>query len=315
MTITFRLLASALILGVLTPIGSAADKQPHVVFVTGDEEYRSEESMPFLAKLLEKHHGFRCTVCYALADDGTINPSRLDNIAGLEALKSADLMVMFTRFRSLPNDQLKLILDYVDSGRPMVGFRTTTHAFLYKDGPQARWNGDFGKTVFGQQWITHHGHHGHQYLTDVKPLAARADHPILRGVKPFKCYSWLYHVDGGKQKLYGDCTPLLEGTSLVSGHQKANKLDEYPLTQPVAWTKSYTGTGGKTARVFFTTLGHPHDFEAEAMRKVALNGIFWALGRDKDIPADGVKVDLLGDFKLTNAGFGGHVKGVKPSQR
>jgi type 1 glutamine amidotransferase len=313
-----RLLPAALLAALLatspTPAADEKPKKPHVVFVTGDEEYRSEDSMPFLARILKEQHGFRCTVCYAVGDDGNVNPGRLDNIAGLEALKDADLMVMFTRFRALPDDQLKAILDYANSGRPMMGFRTATHAFSYKSGANTKWNDQFGKSVWGQKWITHHGHEAGEFLTEVKPLP-ESKSPILRGVEPFRVPSWLYHVQGGGDKLEGDCVPVLEGTSLVSGHAKGKRTDRYPLTQPVAWTKSFKGESGKSARVFFTTLGHPHDFKAESFRKCVVNGVFWSLGMEDQIPEGGCKADLPGgEFKLPNAGVGGHTKNRKPEQ-
>lgn len=295
------------------PADDPISRPQHIVLVSGDEEYRSEEVLPLLARILKRQHGFKCTVLYALDADGTINPGNLKNITGLEALKTADLMVMFIRYRQLPDDQLKLILDYADSGKPMVGFRTTTHAFRYPGGPNAKWNDDFGRLIFGQKWITHHGHHKEKYLTEVDLVFDQKDHPILRGVQPFKCPSWLYHVDGGGDKLHGDCTPLLRGTSLKSSHEKNQK--RFPKTQPVAWTKTYTGSAGKTARVFFTTLGHPHDFASESMRKLAINGIYWALGLEREIPPTGCSARLDGPFDLTNAGFGGHKKGIKPGEK
>ncbi|MGD8241062.1 MAG: hypothetical protein PVH68_21090, partial [Armatimonadota bacterium] len=98
-----------------------AGKGKHIVFVTGDEEYRSEESMPQLAKILAVHHGFKCTVLWAInKEDGTIDPQTLDNIPGLEALETADLMVLFVRFRELPDEQMKRIMDYTNSGKPIV---------------------------------------------------------------------------------------------------------------------------------------------------------------------------------------------------
>src|ERR1700688_41132 len=102
----------------------------HIVLISGDEEYRSEETLPQLAKILATHHGFKCTVLFAIdLKDGTINPNETHNIPGLEALKTADLMVIFTRFRDLPDEQMKYIVDYVESGKPVVGLRTATHAF------------------------------------------------------------------------------------------------------------------------------------------------------------------------------------------
>src|SRR5436190_997348 len=105
-------------------------KGKHIVLVSGDEEYRSEEALPQLGKILAKHHGFKCTVLFAIdPTDGTINPNQNNNIPGLEALKTADLMIIFTRFRNLPDEQLKPIIDYVEAGKPVIGLRTATHAF------------------------------------------------------------------------------------------------------------------------------------------------------------------------------------------
>lgn len=291
----------------------------HVVFVTGDEEYRSEESMPMLARILERDHGFRVTVLYALDDAGYIDPNRPDNIPGLEALQTADLMVLFTRFRALPPKQLQHILDYAESGRPMVGFRTATHAFRYENDPdRAYLNEEWSRKVFGQKWIVHHGHFddGAHPLTEVEPIPWKASHPILRGVEPFRAHSWLYHVDGGEHELYGDSRPLLVGRSLRSEHAATRRLDQYPLTNPVAWTKTYTGRAGEPARVFFTTLGHPYDFREEAMRKLALNGMLWALGMEQRIPPEGARAAVVGTYEPNNSGFGRKYKaGEKPPRR
>ena len=98
----------------------AGDKGPgvgkHIVFVTGDEEYRSEQGMPQVAQILAKHHGFRCTVLFSIdRESGCIDPQVNDNIPGLEALDDADLLVLFTRFRNLPDEQMKHIVDFVES--------------------------------------------------------------------------------------------------------------------------------------------------------------------------------------------------------
>lgn len=248
---------SALFLLLAFAAGPCAAGKPHVVFVTGDDEYKSEMTMPALAKVLESKYGMRCTVLYARPD-----PQTKTNIEGLEALKTADLMVMYLRFRALPDDQLKLILDYADSGKPMVGLRTSTHAFRYPEGsPHAALNDGFGKSVWGQRWIRHHGHTS---STDVSVAPGQHNHPILRGVaKNFHARSWLYEV----LPLEGDSKPLLIGRAV-----KPEGPDAGP--QPVAWTRTHKG-----ARVFFTTLGHPEDFEIPAMRTLMINGIQWALGK------------------------------------
>jgi type 1 glutamine amidotransferase len=199
-------------------------------------------------------------------------PQTKTNIEGLDALETADLMVMFTRFRALPDDQLARVRKYVDSGKPVVGLRTSTHAFLYPEGsPHVALNDGFGRDVFGQKWITHHGN---KSSTQVTVHDASGSHPILRGVTPFLARSWLYHVE----PLNGPATILLDGGSINS--QQASRHDKYPPRQPVAWTREHRG-----ARVFFTTLGHPEDFSQESMRRLVVNGILWALG--KDVPKGG----------------------------
>lgn len=293
-------------------LDSATDNY-HVVFVVGDEEYRSEESMPMMARILKRELGAKITMCYSTDNLGYIDPNRLDHIEGLEALKTADLMVMFTRFRALPDDQLKLITDFAESGKPMVGFRTSTHAFLYEDNvSKETYNNEWPTKIFGQQWITHHGHFddGEYPLTSVEIIPEKFGQPILNGVEPFKAYSWLYHVDGGDWKLHGDSDPVLRGISLKSGHEMKGRLDEFPLVNPVAWTKTYNG-----ARVFFTTLGHPKDFKDPSMRSLAMNGIYWALGLEERIPWEGFNVDIEGYYLPNRSGFGiNYKKGLKKAE-
>ena len=272
---------------------------PHIVFVTGDEEYRSEESMPMLAKLVERELGATTEVLFAQDSAGIVNPNVNDNIPGLEALEKADMMVLFTRWRALPDEQAQYILDFAESGKPMAGFRTTTHAFLYKDDSlRQHLNNEWPTAVFGQQWITHHGHFddGHDPLTSVS-LVEGANSPILHGVEPFNAYSWLYHVDGGEWRINPKTKQLLLGRSLRSSHEEGGRLDKFPLTNPVAWTNDYKG-----ARVFFTTLGHPYDWLDGNMRRLALNGIAWAL--EKEIPKGGFKTGVVGEYAPNNSGFG-----------
>ncbi|MPZ17959.1 MAG: hypothetical protein GEV06_08615 [Luteitalea sp.] len=261
---------SFLVVAVRSAEAQTARARPHVAFVTGDDEYRSEVTMPMIAKILSDEHGMRTSVAYAKP-----KPQTKDHIEGLEVVDTADLMVIFTRFRQLPDAELQHILDFAKSGKPMIGLRTTTHAFQYPDGhPHQELNDGFGRDVFGQQWIVHHGH---ESSTDVTIHEGGGAHPILRGVGPFRARSWLYHV----APLHGDDnTILLDGTSIDSS--QLDRQDEFPLTQPVAWTRTYRG-----ARVFFTTLGHPADFEQESMRRLLINAIYWALGRE--VPTGGTK--------------------------
>ena len=205
---------------------STPAQSPHIAFITGDDEYRSEYSMPMIAKILESKHGMRTSIAYAKP-----TPQSNKNIEGLEALKTADLAVLYLRWRELPGDQLKLILDYIESGKPIVGLRTTTHSFRYPEGsPHERLNDGFGIDVMGQKWIRHHGHFS---STDVRTIPEQAAHPVLRGVRTvFHVRSWLYVVDRqGKTVVDGDADgSAKERTLAVIAKIKAMKSPEASKT-------------------------------------------------------------------------------------
>jgi hypothetical protein len=110
--------------------------QPHVVFVTGDHEYSGEETMPLLAQELEKNYGMKATVLKAYPDQDSET-----DIPGLEVLAKADLAVFFLRWRQLPASQVAHIRAYLDSGKPVMGFRTSSHSFNYPKGHDLeQWN-------------------------------------------------------------------------------------------------------------------------------------------------------------------------------
>lgn len=276
------------------------DGKPHLVFVTGDEEYRSEETMPMLARILHRDHGFTVSVLFALTD-GVIDPNRTDNIEGLEILSKADMMIVNTRFRKLPDEQLKHVTAFAETGKPMAGFRTSTHAFRYGGGNTM--DKEWPQKVFGLPWISHHGGGN---STDATLVAENATHPALRGVEPFHARSWLYNAD----TLLDTVTPLITGRA-VKGAEPGGEHFSDPHT--IAWAHHYEGKKGKS-RVFFTTLGHPYDFKHESMRKLALNGILWALGMEEAIPATGSNAEFAAPYEPNNAGFGQKYKpGLKPA--
>ena len=295
-------------------------KGKHIVLISGDEEYRSEEALTQLGKILAERHGFKCTVLYAIDKDGTINPVRTDNIPGLEALQSADLMVIFTRFRNLPDEQMKPIVDYVESGKPIVGLRTATHAFqLPENSTYARyswqsktWDGGFGRQVLGETWVSHHGNHAVESTRGVI-APGRQDHPILRGIKDGDIYgpTDVYTVT---LPLPGDSQPLVLG-QVLEGMDPKDKPVAGPKNDPmmpVAWIKTYTPAAGKTARIFTTTMGAAQDFRSEGLRRLLVNACYWAVGLEEKIPAKS-NVDIVGTYDPLPLGFGKHKPGVRPS--
>ena len=112
-------------------VSALASDPPKVVFLTGDEEYRSEESMPMLAKILRRDFGFHVSVGFSLDEDGVIDPNAATSLTKTEELADADLMVLFLRFRRPDEASFQCILDYLESGKPVVAFRTSTHAFRF----------------------------------------------------------------------------------------------------------------------------------------------------------------------------------------
>ncbi|HWQ91273.1 MAG TPA: ThuA domain-containing protein [Clostridia bacterium] len=292
----------------------------HIVFLSGDEEYRSEESMPMLARILAERHGFKCTVLFSIDPaSGTIAPVIVTNIPGLETLRTADLCVVNLRFRELPDAQMKHFVDYVNSGKPIVGLRTSTHAFSYernKQSPYAlydwrnkAWPGGFGQQVLGETWVDHHGNHGKESTRGVKNPALR-DHPLLRGVDDVWGPTDVYTVS----HLPADAQVLLFGQVLSGMNSKDTPVagaKNEPM-MPLAWFRTYTGDQGKPAKVFTTTMGAAVDLENEGLRRLLVNACYWAVGMESQIPAT-ADVRYVGEYKPTWFGFGKFKPGVKPA--
>jgi hypothetical protein len=296
-------------------------KGKHIVLVSGDEEYRSEEALPQLAKILSRHHGFKCTVLFAIdPKDGTINPNQTHNIPGLEELQTADLLVLFTRFRDLPDEQMKYVVDYLESGRPIIGMRTATHAFNIPSGKtyaayswqSKKWDGGFGRQVLGETWINHHGQHGKQSTRGILAKGA-ANHPILRGIQDGDIWgpTDVYEV---RLPLSGDSQPLILGQVLAGMHPSdppVSGKQNNPL-MPVAWVKTYSDKAGTRGRVFTTTMGASQDLLNEGLRRLLVNACYWAVGMEDKIMAK-TNVDVVGEYKPRPFGFNGFQKGVRPA--
>jgi type 1 glutamine amidotransferase len=300
-------------------------KGKHIVLVAGDDEYRSEEALPQLGKILAKHHGFKCTVLFPIDPaDGTIKPDYQKNIPGLEAVDNADLVVLGLRFRDLPDEQMKHLVDYIESGRPIVALRTSTHAFNQASKTFAKYHwqskepgyeGGFGKQVLGETWVAHHGAHGSEATRGII-AEGQEQHPILRGIKDGDIFgpTDVYTVN---LPLPGDSQPLVLG-QVVAGM----RFDDPPASgerskknepmMPVAWTKTYKGSSGKTARIFTTTMGASQDLLYEGTRRMVVNACYWGLGMEDKI-AERSNVELVGKYEPTKFSFGGYQNGIKPA--
>jgi len=260
------LLLSFVLLGAFGHQATAQTKKhPLIVFVTGDHEYSGEFTLPLIAAELEKNYGFRTKVLKAYP-----NQNAEKDIPGLEALQEADLAVFYLRWRQLPPEQLEHIDKYLKSGKPVMGFRTTTHAFNFPKGDASeRWNA-FGEFALnappGWGGKAAHTHYGHESSTDVSVIEKALNHPILTGVAPnFHVRSWLYRVLPDY--------PTKGSEWLLMG--KSVNPDKAAIENPVAWT----GTNSFGAKIFTTTMGHPEDFQIEAFQRLVINAIHWELGK------------------------------------
>ena len=292
-------------------------KGKHIVMIAAEEAYRSEESMPMMAQILSRQ-GFKCTVLFAIDPaDGTINPKIKDNIPGLEQLKTADLLVAFLRWRELPDEQMQHIIDYTESGKPILGIRNATHPFKYvkrPDSPYARFDsaskepsGGWGRLVLGETWISHYGKNLVE-STRCDIVTAASALPIFNGIRTG---FWIPDdVYGISSALSGDSTPVLLGQPLDAWTTDARPVAEKP-PQPIAWTKSYTGATGKTARVFTSTMGHGDAFKIEAFRRMISNACLWCMNMEDSINPS-CNMDIPEEYNPGPAGANGIKPGVLP---
>ena len=315
-----RLLDAA---GITYEGGNGPGKGKHIVLVAGDDaEYHSEEALPALAKILAVHHGFTCTVLFSMdPEDGTINPRAKRNIPGLQALKTADLLILFIRWRDLPDEQMKHFAEYFESGRPIIAIRTGTHPFELKtsktyekwswNSTVPEWEGGFGRKVLGETWVAHHGEHGKQ-STRAWFAPRAAENPLLRGISDGEIWAptEVYEV---RLPLPETCRPLLVGQTLSwlspEGTPVAGKNDPMP---PVAWTNTFTTENGKAARVFTSTMGAADDLENSALRRLLVNAVYWATGMESAIPAK-ADVTFVGEYNPHSFLNEIYTAGLKPS--
>jgi len=292
---------AAIIVTVLFVSPADAAEKPHVVIVVGTLHYSPQKSMPLLAKELDRH-GFRTTVLLPEGD-----PERSKNgkdLPGLEILKDADLVIFFVRFLTLPDDQFTHVMDYIKSGKPVVAFRTSTHAFIYpKDHPRFKWNNDFGRYVLGTRYLVHQSG-----PTQIKPVPNAAKGPIFTGVTETE---WTSPGTLYLTSLQPGCVPLVLGTGSRKGDRlSVNQFGTFYFkeqeTDIVAWT--WQNQWG--AKVFSTSFGHVGDFAVEPTMRLIVNGICWAAGHP--IPGADAKINT---FKIEAAPKKPRKKKKKPADK
>jgi azurin len=289
----------------------------HVVFLTGDEEYRGEEGLPMLAKILSQRHGFKSTVLFSLNTDGTINPDAKTSLPNAEALDSADAIVMLLRFRAWEEDAMKHFVAAFERGVPIIALRTSTHAFQFPATSPYKSYNKFGKDVVGEEWVSHWGAHKREATRGIIEPSARQD-PILRGVSDIFGDTDVYEAHppaDAKILVRGQVLKGMKPSDPPADYKKKRATDKQeqgvndPM-MPVAWTRLYKSPKDRQNRVFCTTLGSATDLQSEGLRRLVVNAVYWGLGLDVPQKADVAYID---DFKPTMYGFGGYRRGLKPS--
>ena len=295
----------------------------HIVLITADQEYRSEQSLPMMAKVLSKHHGFDTTVLFGVNEKGEVDPTmpvypkkgkeaefKSHNIPGLEHLAKADALIIITRLLTLPMEQQKLIVSYLDSGKPIIALRTANHGF--RGNLPYEMNGkkvNFGRDILGGAFMGHHGR-WHADSTRGTVVEELKDHPIVKGVKDIWGPSDVYRTYKEGTSLPEDCTALVWGQPLMG-----RSYDDEPNTKkeplPVAWFKNWKTTTGKNARVFHTTMGSGKDLESAGLRRMVINAAYWGLGLEEKISPTS-SVDYVGEYKPLASGFNYEKLGVAP---
>ncbi len=236
-----------------------AKRKRNVTILIGDDEYKTEVSLPALVESDLKPLGFEVTIIHS-------DPQDKNGFPGMaEAIAKSDLVLVSVRRRLPPKADLDALRGHIAAGKPLVGIRTACHAWSLRNAKEAEsllaqghaaW-AEFDPEVFGGHYT---GHHGNGPKTEIALAPGAAEHPILRGVDAASLVGngSLYRV----MPLAKGTTPLLVGT--VPSQEP----------EPVAWTNL---AGPKQARVFFTSLGHIDDFQNPAFRKLLASGLFWAL--------------------------------------
>jgi type 1 glutamine amidotransferase len=221
-------------------------KPPTIVLVSGEFEYQSKVTLPAFKQFLETNYTFNCIY---------LERGKGNDIPGLEALDRADLVIFFIRRMTLPEEQLAKIKNHVESGRPLIALRTSSHAF-------ENWK-EFDRQVLGGNY---HNHFPDKLTTTARINPSVSGHPILRDVAG-------EFVAGGS--LYKTSPVSVNATVLLAG-----SVTNQPA-EPITWTHRCGD-----ARIFYTSLGHPKDFENPSFRRLLVNAIFWALNDRAQNPTD-----------------------------
>lgn len=177
----------------------------------------------------------------------------LDRFEDEENLKSHDLLVPIWTMGEIKEEQLRSVLQAVQSG---VGIAGCHGGMCDSFRNSVEW-----QFMTGSQWVAHPFNDGVEYEVN---MVMNSSSPLIEGIQDFKVKSEQYylHVD--------PCVNVLATTNfaLSDGPHSANGI----ITMPVVYTKKW-GQG----RVFYNSLGHHADiFDIPEARELMRRGFLWA---------------------------------------
>ena len=293
-------------------------KGKHILFIASDHEYRGEETCPAIARIMAKRYGFKCTVLFGQTPDGVIKPGS-SLIPGIEAIDDADMLFLFLRFVHPEDAWMEKFEGYLKRGGPVLGLRTTTHAFNGLKGKYAYHNfnyrddefvGGFGRQILGETWNPKlgAGHYGrnHKYATAMHVVPEQKDHPVIRGVRDMHAMAGAYSA-----RPMPNSTILATNRVLESMEVGAKPLEDKG-PQPAAWVRTYEFKDGKEGRAFCTTQGASEDILSEGVRRMIINATLWCMGMEEHITED-ANVSFVGPYNPSTFSFKPSVTDVKPS--
>ena len=296
---------------------SGPGKGKHILFIASDHEYRGEETCPAIARIMAKRYGFKCTVLFGQTEDGLIKQGS-SRIPGIEEIEDADMLFLFLRFVHPDDAWMQKLEGYLKSGGPVLGLRTTTHAFNGLKGKYAYHNynyggedfvGGFGRNVLGETWNPRlgAGHYGnnHKYATAMHVVPDEKEHPIMRGVKDMHAMAGAYSA-----RPMPNSTILATNQVLDSMKVGAKPL-EGKVPQPAAWVRTYNFQDGKEGRAFCSTQGASEDILSEGVRRMIVNATLWCMKMEDHIKAD-ADVSFVGPYNPSTFSFRPSVKDAKP---
>ncbi|MDC0295504.1 hypothetical protein OAL35_01465 [bacterium] len=297
---------------------SGPGKGKHILFIASDHEYRGEETCPAIARILAKKYGFKCTILFGQTDEGVIKPGS-SNIPGIEEIADADMLFLFLRFIKPDEGWMEHFEGYLKRGGPVIGLRTTTHAFNGIKGKYSFFNynhggeefvGGFGRQVLGETWNPSlgAGHYGrnHTFATAMNTVPEQVAHPVMRGVESMHAMAGAYSA----RPMPGSVV-LATNQVLASMEVGAEPLADKP-PQPAAWVRTYSYQGGPEGRVFCSTQGASEDVLSEGVRRMIVNATMWCMGMENMIKPD-LDVAFVGPYNPTTFSFKPSITDAKPS--